>query len=91
LVSRREQFSESYNFDAIADWGRIGVTFITNLCNSLTDSFLVGLLIRWLRVRLSRCPSCQTSADRLSHQIPTEGLDRECDGTADRYTTTLAR
>ena len=43
LVSKREQFPDTSNSETITNWGKIGVAFITNLCNALTESVLRGL------------------------------------------------
>ncbi len=40
-----------YKQHTFIDWGRIGLTIITNSCNPLRVSSEFGLLIRWFRVR----------------------------------------
>jgi hypothetical protein len=45
LVNRREQFFNTNSSEYFTDWGKFGVTFISNLCNAIAEKVLLGLKI----------------------------------------------
>ena len=51
-----------YKQITFSNWGRIGLTIITNSCNPLRVTSEFGLLIRWFRVRASGCPCSDLTA-----------------------------
>ena len=61
LVIRREQFFSTNICSTFQNWGKFGVALISNICNALTDSFLIGLQNLHPPVQIWVLPSVETS------------------------------